>query len=238
MEKIHKSFIRSQEKIAKSHDITFRFEPTPYVKLNGSPARGYFDEDGKEIVVATGKKIQEWFPVFVHETCHMDQYIEGSKYFTPALRGNKGGVYDPYQIYEMYVEGLVDLSPVNYKKVVTGAISVEWDCEKRAIQKIKDHELPINVLDYTKRSNLYCYTWAYSAEIRRWYNMIGLERRNKKIVEVMPSKMLKTPKDYLEIPYEIRVEYEISIDKLNKMNYNKKMKSEGQPVGNGDSLES
>ena len=62
--------------------INLRLEYVDQVDQENIPCSGYFDEE--TLAVATKKeKMQDWLDILVHESCHLDQFLEGPSVWVP-----------------------------------------------------------------------------------------------------------------------------------------------------------
>ena len=154
-------FISDTIHLCSEHSVEFKLVASSKVPLgNKIYCNGYFwansgADNSHKLVVATKKPIKEWLPILVHESCHLDQYIENPNKFVEDdcidrwLNGEK--VYDK-----------------DIRKGISASKRLELDCEKRTVRKIKKYNLPIDVKEYIQKSNLYIhfYNWVYLN--RRW----------------------------------------------------------------------
>jgi hypothetical protein len=123
--------------------------------MNGVECNGYFcDSPRKHIIVNINKPIEEWLPVFIHESCHKDQCIEQCSYWTTKVND----YYDAGDIFDMYVSGTVELNQENLTEVLKQVVEVELDCERRTVDKIVKFNLPLDVTEYTQKANAYIYS--------------------------------------------------------------------------------
>lgn len=179
--------------------INFRLEYAEQVDTNNIPCSGYFDE--KSLVVATKKKkLQDWLDILIHESCHLDQFVEKSK------------VWCPDELGLFVVESWIQNKKINSKKVVEAfhnTILLELDCEKRTVKKIKKYKLNFNVDLYIQKANAYLYGYGVSFKKKVWPNR-PYERPS--IINKMPKRFLKT-EEYFNIPDHILSLYKYSYEK-------------------------
>jgi hypothetical protein len=179
--------------------INFRLEYAEQVDTNNIPCSGYFDE--KSLVVATKKKkLQDWLDILIHESCHLDQFVEKSK------------VWCPDELGLFVVESWIQNKKINSKKVVEAfhnTILLELDCEKRTVKKIKKYKLNFNIDLYIQKANAYLYGYGVSFKKKVWPNR-PYERPS--IINKMPKKFLKT-EEYFNIPDHILSLYKYSYEK-------------------------
>lgn len=138
---------------------------------------GWFD--GKELVVAYN--CSQGFETLVHEYCHMRQYLENCKSWRQSVTTNS----------ELFLHWIRGKAPnnVDYASLFCSmqqCIAVEHDCEKRALQCIKEYDLDIDVKQYAKGANIYLYTHHRMLKDGKWYaNM-----HNDYNYNVVPSTLL------------------------------------------------
>jgi len=164
--------------------IFFHLDYVNKVDQENLPCSGYFDE--KTLVVATNKKnVREWLDVLVHESCHLDQFLEKSKLW----------VSDANSL--CVVEAWINKKNISENKKLTGfnnTISLELDCEKRTIAKIKKYNLDINIEEYVQKANSYLLAYLYAMIYRKCY---PTPYENPRIWKKMPKNFL-TIDQYLD----------------------------------------
>lgn len=99
-----------------------------------------------------------WVPVLVHESCHMDQWIEDKKRAIDNSYAN-GSLYD-------WMIGKKKLGKNQLKKVIENIIMYELDCEKQSIEKLKKWDVPISLDIYIQKANTVLYSYLYMMETR------------------------------------------------------------------------
>jgi hypothetical protein len=174
--------------------ITTLFSTTDYVIGDKVKSNGFFDSECREFSVAIGKPFNQWLKTFIHESCHFDQWKEGSDEWADFDKLDK----DEDLLWD-WVNHKVDLNtakdPIDLgqrlKKVAQVTREVERDCEMRAIQKIKDYNLNISLTDYARQGWAYITFYDYMLESRAWY-VIGKEPyNNESLKALMPSTLEK-----------------------------------------------
>lgn len=192
-----KSFISYLEKYCKEKNVKLKLvnaQGIPYGDSN-SLVNGYFDGDGifgegTVLACSMGKDVQYWFPVLMHESSHMDQYIEKD----PKWAKNLG-----LELTDKWISGddTIDLNIVS-EEIRTG-MDIEIDCEKRTIEKIKKFRLEdiLDIEEYIQKANAYILFYLWMKKYRRWYT-IGKEPY------VIPEIINNMPKtfniDYTYLP--------------------------------------
>lgn len=161
------------------------------------------------LLVACGKPESEWLPVLLHESCHMEQFIYRSGVW---LDQSVTREWDSMSLLLLWLDHLVELSDSQLDSYVRRSRNVEWDCERRAILKITDMELPLDPVEYARRAN--SYIWLYTCWLhkhRRWYctgrepwnipeiwtNMAGVLTRNPVAYEIAPDSVQRLYDTYM-----------------------------------------
>ena len=164
--------------------IFFHLDYVNKVDQENLPCSGYFDE--KNLVVATNKKnIKEWLDVLVHESCHLDQFLEKSKLW----------VSDANSLF--LVEAWIHKKNISIERRDRGfrnTVALELDCEKRTIAKIKKYGLDINKDEYIQKANSYLFAYLYALIYRKWY---PTPYENPRVWRKMPKNFL-TIDQYLD----------------------------------------
>ena len=160
----------------------FRFQIAPKkLYLNGFEVGGYFDE-GDGLFVNTKKEESAWLMILIHEYCHFLQYMEGA--FTGGIANNY------FERLGLWLEKDIELTAEEALECVMFVVECEVDCERRAIQLIRDNpDLQIDVHLYTKKANAYILFHAVVLEDRIFYD--------RKSPYKVPEILEQTPDDEL-----------------------------------------
>lgn len=156
-------FIKDVRKTARANAVTIKLPKTKYVYDEGdpTPSGGFFQSEGPTLVVGTGTSTKKWISVLVHESCHMDQYIEDQFLWEKCSPG-----------YEVFFDWMWNKNSIVKENILEEAVQdiirLELDCEKRSIKKIKQYNLPIDISLYIKGANVYLYSYLYMLEVRKW----------------------------------------------------------------------
>jgi len=123
---------------------------------------GYFDDDGKSLTVAIKKDIKEWLPILMHESCHMEQYIQQTKSWTDYIDND----------FDMWA--WLDGKEYNESEINTGVDickNMELECERKTIQKMKKYGLEnfFNFEEVIQKTNSYILFYNYIKKYRKWY---------------------------------------------------------------------
>jgi hypothetical protein len=158
-----------------------------------SKCSGLFYLDSKDnpvIKVAKGGlDEEEWFGVLLHEYCHFMQWRDNSKY------------WESFCNYDVTYSQIL-LKPEKYKLALTVLMDLEINCERLAVKIIKNHNL-FDHKTYAQSANAILYKYAFLYNFNKWPED---SRTYKKVQDLAPNRILKSYKEYLDIPKKI-IEY-------------------------------
>ena len=133
----------------------------------GDYCAGYLEVDhpsGRPMfAVACGRSIRNWLLIFVHESCHLDQWLEQVPFWEVYVNGES-----TLDVMDQWLNLKVDLNSRELKAVFDNVIEIEADCERRSVEKIKQWDLPINIDSYIRKSNAYIWSYRLMQETRNW----------------------------------------------------------------------
>lgn len=183
-----KQLIADTRKQAKEYGVTILTPKEDKVYAEGelSGLNGYFDSANKILAVATGKPKKDWDKVFIHESCHFDQWL------ADVYLWNKWNV--GYSLFFEWLDSKVELNRKQLLAAWKDVIDCELDCEKRSIAKIKKYKIPIDTKLYTQMANSYLYSYTKLLEVRTWKAGVYL---NYDLLQYSPKVF---PKSHLKIP--------------------------------------
>lgn len=158
------TFIYGLKRKAKSLGIELILNSEEkFVFIDGDfQASGYFDgQKNKGVLgVGTNRPINNWLPVLVHESCHMDQWEQNID-----LWKNSNDM--PYNIFEDWLIGK-RCNKEKAHKCINALRDLEIDCEKRAVKKILKYKLPICIKEYIQKANCYIFFYNRMKKTRKW----------------------------------------------------------------------
>ena len=159
-----------------------------YLRLSGNiKCSGYFDDEGKMLVVAMKSPLA--LEILVHEFGHLTQYVDNCKPWK-----NLGNSLDKM------TDWLSGKNIRQYSRYIDLARNMELDNEKRSVQIIKDFGLNIDIESYIRRANSYIYFYNWMKTTRRWSSPTNSPYKNSALLEVMPKTFQKS---YRTIPKHI-----------------------------------
>lgn len=167
------------------------------VELGGGLfSSGYFDDQNKVLKVATKRDQWQWLAVLVHEFCHFLQYIEDCD----AWRNCYVGKTDANTIVDNWLAG--DDS-IHYRLIcnyIERVQMLEFDCEKRSVEMIKQFNLPISIRKYTRAACAYVHFHNCMAETRQWVKRGYKISEDDKLLNLVPCTLNQ---DFLHTPQKL-----------------------------------
>lgn len=159
-----------------------------------SQCQGVFYFDAKEtpmIKVARGKTSQqEAFGVLIHEYSHFLQWRDQSK------------IWNEFDENDFSFDNVI-LKPKKNKDKILLLIKLEADCERRSIKIIRKNQI-LDDKVYAQMANAVLYKYAYLYHYGTWPRGAKL----KETYSLCPDKILKSYKDYLNIPEDVKALYD------------------------------
>lgn len=180
--------IKNRVSINLSRECTIRDGDSPL------PFGGYFCPNDRSLVVATGCPFREWFPTFVHESCHMDQFLEDSQYW--KITNLQGGGCALVNLFD-WIIGKKKLTETQAKLYAYRCGQLELDCERRVIEKIDKFGLSIDRNHHIQQSNAYILFYNFVAKHRIWTKPNRSAYKYKEIVNKMSTSF---DYDYTRLP--------------------------------------
>lgn len=162
--------------------ISFELKCEPHLSQNNIKCSGFFDDT--TLSVATKKPLFDWLTILIHESCHMDQFLEKSPYWDMSN--------DHINTIDKWLDNK-NINDKKLKKAFHDIIILELDCEKRSAKKIQKYKLPINKDLYIQKANSYLFSYWATNRDRKWFEFPYL---NPKIYKKMPKTFL-SEKEYL-----------------------------------------
>lgn len=170
------------EELLKAHqnDVGISFLNSTFIDFNSGEkfewsnpkherTYGYFDYKPREIKIAFSSKQNLWLKTFLHESCHLDQFLEKSQLWNHMIYGKT----DMYKILFDWLQHKKIPKNADIEKSVKKIFELEKDCEERAVKKIIKYSLPFNKINYIKQANAYILSYKLSLLERNFY------KRNK-----------------------------------------------------------
>lgn len=157
----------TQQEMADHNVMVHLDKENTHVPLSdGMMCNGYFDDgDPPVFACALNKPIEQWFPIYVHEYGHFTQWRD------------QAPVWDGVTIDGIYYDDFLDRwlgKGENFKQstidqFIDACIAVESDCDRRVMQLIVEHSLPLDLAEYAQTANAYAHFYNYIKLHRKWY---------------------------------------------------------------------
>lgn len=191
----YKRFLKDTRAIARDNNIKIRITKDEFIydAESSSKSIGYFDSEGRELASSNFNDFPVFVRNFIHETCHMDQFL-----YNPYLWSKCSPGYD---VFFHWLETKSIYNREVIEEAMYDIIRLEKDCEFRSIAKIKKYALPIDIKDYIKRANAYLYGYLFFFEKRKW---IPAVYQNPDILKHVPTRI---PKEYKKIPRKLHAAF-------------------------------
>lgn len=183
-------FIKDLKVICKENSVSLQFSRTKTIKVNEHiRTSGFFCDEPLTLACAT--KSHDFINTLVHESCHLDQFIEKSNLWTEASIGD---VID---------EWLAGKNIDRIEECIKPTKYLELDCEKRAVLKIKKYQLPINTSEYIQKANAYLWFHNYMFTKRSWPKPGNGPWEMKQVWSKLPKTFSKNydvmPKNFIDL---------------------------------------
>lgn len=153
-------FIKELKIKCKKYNVKLILYNQKYIEEDGEKFGGWFDPIGMELHCAFPDKIQsKYVEILIHESCHLDQWIENTKYWNLEVINNS---------LNTLWETLKGKKVKNLKFHLRNVQMMEAECEKMSIEKIKDYDLGIDINKYTQKANSYLLFYTLLIETKKW----------------------------------------------------------------------
>lgn len=185
--------IADVSKLCIENGVTMRMYNGNKVHLgNRMYSSGFFSSDPKhlELAVSTGVEDEKWLIILVHESCHLDQWVEDKSVFDEM---------DASASIDDWISGK-RMTRKRIEKSIDTTMKIELDCEKRSVKKIIKYNLPLDVDRYTQMANTYIYFYQWMKTSRMWIP----KHKSLYIEEIIKHAPKKFKRDYSEIPQRLR----------------------------------
>lgn len=200
-------FRQQVEEICRAHDVSFIFSPDRHVPYpsTGDLVNGYMVEyPRRQLAVAAGQPVERWLHVLVHESSHLDQYLEGSSYWTNGYI--PGTTIEAVDAVTLWADHKIELTQEQLSEYVRRSRDAELDCERRAVTKAREFDLPVNVDEYTQKANSYIFFYTAIQETRAWYPPGKEPYNTPEVWSLCPTAFL-ADEAYDAVPADLMIEY-------------------------------
>ena len=183
-------FLKHETGKARKNGIEVYWSTGKFLKCDGMETCGYFCEDPARLAVATGTPMSDWLPIFVHESCHLDQWLEKVAFWNESERSIRK--------LENWLQKKREYSDKEIFEFISNIIMLEEDCERRTVAKIKEWNLPIDIEKYIRGANVYLFFHLDLIRTRFWKKGPYM---NKQLMQTVSKKFYK---DYSKIPSKLQ----------------------------------
>lgn len=156
-----KAFLGRLALECSQNGVTLKLLAEEAVENDGVPCAGWFDDELRELVVATGVPLEEWYLTALHEYCHMLQWIEDPVTFI-ELETSEDNIFK-------WLRGDVEYTEAEVSKFATDSTILEGDCERRVLEMIAREKLSVNPDMYGRKGSAYAHFYKMVARKRKWY---------------------------------------------------------------------
>ena len=120
---------------------------------------GEFCEYPKVAAIACGRKIEDWFPTFIHEYCHFRQHKDRLPIYMNS-DDSFNNIWNSLEGEDKMKRGSIDVIQ-----------KVELDCEKRVVEIIKEYDLPFSVDQYIREANVHVLMYNEVYRYKKWFEI-------------------------------------------------------------------
>lgn len=181
---------------AKQHGVEIKLhEDRNTIDYNGQPnnqVNGFFVESPSlKLEVGTNKPLISWLRIFIHESCHMDQWIEGCQAWKDSVIDGK----ETIDYIDEWVNGK-ELDDNFLAGCLVSSRNVELDCERRTIEKIKKYNLNDGLIyaedlsEEIQMANSYIFFYSALYYMRRWNSPGKSPHLLKEVYKHFPTRFL------------------------------------------------
>jgi hypothetical protein len=150
------------------------------IKVNGFFDDSWGDDERPVLAWNTGREFEQWFPILVHEYNHMRQWVEEDSFWIAM---------DYTSDYFEWLSGDIELTERDALDCCTTYALMEFNCDIRVVEMIKEFELPLDVDNYIQTAHAYAWFYFWSLENKSWYVIDHEPYRTQAIVEAMPTTL-------------------------------------------------
>lgn len=192
-----RKLINDIKKTCSDNNVNLYLPKRNSIVLGNTRVAGYFytPQNRKPSLVTAWNYKDKYNTIatLIHESCHLDQYLESKRFKNDYIH---------IDTIDKWLLGK-DFPPSKIKKAFDITIQIELDCEKRAVQKIKDYNIPIDIPSYIQNANTYICFYHYLKITRTW---------DKNTTPLIPQVIRQAPKrflnDYSKIPNKMLKAFE------------------------------
>lgn len=183
-------FIRMVRNDLAERDCSLIFGRGKQLNCGGFRVDGFFSESARELRVA--RECVQWLGTLAHEYAHFRQWVERDRNYMRS--GEAIQMIDSWFAGKEYAER--DLT-----KAFRIVRTMERDAERRTVDLIQKHGLPVNLDLYIKRANCYIYAHFIMERHRKFWAFKQDPFYSRKVLAIMPNDFRK--RSHQTIPADI-----------------------------------
>lgn len=169
-------FISDLKASCKENGIRLYLPKSKSIKCGSFAVSGYFDDITKVLACAMNR--EDSVATLIHESCHLDQYIENTELWRKLERSAD---LDSW---------LLGKDIENVESTLSFLRQLELDCEKRSVKKYKKYGIKFNKCEYIQKANAYVQLYNFLKYSRKWPKKGKSPYMIKQIWESMPIKFM------------------------------------------------
>lgn len=171
--------------------LRIQIEDSEVVYAGEEPCSGFFQSQPLQLAVAF--KAPNFLGILIHEYCHFRQWKELCPEWTAAesLHG-----VDSNAAVSAWLAREIDLDKDILNDHIEAVMNLELDCEKRAVNFMRENELNELLPSYIKQANAYVLSYRIVQELRLWNNVGEAPYNDEEILALMPS-------DFIDVNYKM-----------------------------------
>jgi hypothetical protein len=143
----------------KLHGVKLVIHPGRFIKCDGFPVAGWFQDGGITPELHIAKARKDWYTVLSHELSHMHQWVAQC----PSWKKYK----ELNICLDTWLNQSKEFEAKEIDKVVITTIRMERDCEKRSLALLERFGYTKRE-EYIKKGNAYLLFYLFVADTRLW----------------------------------------------------------------------
>lgn len=162
-----------------------------------------FSEKDMEVKLCIGVNQKTWVKFLLREMSRVDQFSEKCKEWENRIYNGK----DVRDLFNDWVAERIELDYLDLKRVIERYMALEYDCEKRTIEKVSNSwmDLGVSVEEYTKMANARL-LGLYMVKLKRgWYKV---DPESEDMIWYRMADSLMEFDEYFFLPWQIASLYE------------------------------
>jgi len=163
--------------------VSVHLVPKQSIKFDNEDCAGCFSDGDRELYVATKTSFKNFFPTFLHEFCHFKQWQTKEPSYMKVCNNPEVDA-DMWE----WIEGK-DIPMKRVRKSIHSYRLMELNCEKMALNYIKNFDLSINKEHYIVAANVYVLFYGVIEETRKWFKYSPYDDR---LFDLVPKNFVRS----------------------------------------------